>query len=253
MFKQFLMFFLIALLGYAFGNFIPLDILKPEFAEDILSKEEYYRLLISIISAFITLSAVIVALFKDDFREQWKRPKIDFSIPSKITIEDQNPSENADSDNIKVNKYISRIEVHNSGNLPALNAEIYLDKLEFIPADSTIPQIIEPSAGAIEWNGSESTSIIIPPGAKKLINIVEITAPEKFSTPDSEKTHKPANLIVGKIFNTNEQEKGKWIAKFSLYAQNHKATSFEIEIEWNGLWKNRLTEFNNHYKITKKA
>ena len=29
--------------------------------------------------------------------------------------------------------------------------------------------------------------------------------------------------------------------------------SFKLEIEWTGIWKNRLTEFNNQFKISKKA
>ena len=172
-----------------------------------------------------------------------------------MTIEDLTAAleSEANNDNIIANKYISRIEVKNQGNLPALSTEIYLDKLEFIPKDTSIAQIIESSSSALEWNGTDSLSIIIPPGGKKLINIVEITPPEKISTPDSEKTNKPPCLIIGNIKNSKERTKGKWIATFSLYAQNHKPVSFKVEIEWTGLWKNRLAEFNNQFKISKKA
>ena len=241
--------------GYVLGNNLPIDFLKPNLTDDNVTKSDYYKLIISLISAFITFCAVIVALFKDDFRELWKHPKIEFQVPVNITIEDIDSPENAKSEStfIQANRYISRIEVHNKGNLPALNAEIYLEKLEFIPKESTISQHIETPGSALKWNATESISIIIPPGGKKLINVVEITAPENTSLPDSAKTNKPSNLIIGNIINTTEREKGKWKATFSLYAQNLKPISFEIIVEWTGLWKNRLTEFNNQYKISKTA
>jgi hypothetical protein len=247
--------FIAGIVGYSIGNYIPVELLKPNFTDENLNKGEYYRLLISIISALITFMAVLVALFKDDLREIWKRPIINFATPDEITIEDL--SSNIESETVNdtpiSNRYISRIEVINTGNLPAINAEIYLDKLEFTPKDSTIVQNIEASSSALKWNGTESNTIIIPPGGKKLIKIAEITPPEIISTPESEKLNKPPILSIGDISNTKDKSKGKWTAKFSLYAQNHKPTSFTIDIEWNGVWKTRLTEFKNHYQITKRA
>ncbi len=248
---KFILLIIAFIVGYTLGNFIPIEIFKPKFIEESISKTEYYKIMLALVSACITFCAVLVALFKDDFREYWKRPKIEFHTPNEMTVEDLSAS--LETENIFANKYISRIEVKNVGNLPALNSEIYLDKLEFIPKDTSIAQTIECSGAALEWNGADLLNIIIPPGGKKLINIIEVTPPEKISTPESEKTHKPACLIIGNIKSTKEQQKGKWVATFSLYAQNHKPVSFKLEIEWTGLWKNRLTEFNNQFKISKKA
>ncbi|WP_298153891.1 hypothetical protein [Flavobacterium sp.] len=240
-------------LGYLIGLVFPYHFFQPSFNEsDPITKAEYYRIVIAIISAMITFCAMIVALFKDDFREYWKRPKIKFIEPSNLTIEDKenSESENATSEShIIVNKYISRIEVLNEGNLPAQNAEIYLDNLTFTPKNSSIQQHVETTSTALEWNGNGSSSIIIPPGGKKLVRIAEITAPEKFSTPDSTQTAKAATITIGDLEST--EQKGTWKAKFTLYAQNHRPTSFDITIEWDGQWKSRLTEFKNHCMIKK--
>ena len=243
------------ILGYIIGNYIPISILKPNLTESQIDKGEYYRLLVSIISAIITFCAVLVALFKDDLREIWKRPIVQFNIPEQMIIEDLNSSLESETINATpiAGRYISRIEVKNVGNLPVINAEIYLDKLEFVPKDSTIVQSIECSSSALLWNGEYISTIIIPPGGKKLVQIAQITPPEKFSTPESASVNKPPTLAIGEIESTKDNNKGKWIAKFSLYAQNHKPTSFEVEIHWNGLWKTRLTEFKNHFQITKKS
>lgn len=241
------------LLGYSIGNYLPIEVFKPSFTDSSFSKGEYYRLVVSFISATITFFALVIALFKDDIREQWKRPRINFSLPEKHTAEDTDSSLDSESgtETIKAKRYVTRIEIQNLGNLPALSCEMYLDKLEFIPKDTSISQNIECSSAPLEWNGTDSPTIIIPPGGRKLLDIIEVTAPEKISTPDSAKTNNKTQLIIGTIPNAKDQPKGKWIAKFSLYAQNHNPVSFEIEVEWNGIWKNRLTEFNSHFQIKK--
>lgn len=241
--------------GYLIGNFIPTELFRPKFINETLNKGEYYSLLISIISAAITFFAVLTALFKDDLRELWNRPIIQFSTPDEMTTEDLNSALESETANYTpiANRYISRIVVENIGKMAALNAEMYLDKLEFTPKDTSISQNLECSGSALKWNGTESHSIIIPPGGKKLIKIVEITQPEKISTPESAKLHNPPKLTIGEIQNIKDKLKGTWTATFSLYAQNHKPTSIIVEIEWNGVWKTRLTDFKKYYKITKKA
>lgn len=241
------------IMGYILGQYVPIGLFKPEYKEEIIGKAEYTRLVISVISATITFLAVVVALFKDDIREYWKRPIIQFCMPDVVTVEVFGSSESeSQGDTLIATGYISRIEVKNTGNLPALNAEIYLDKLSFIPKDSEIVQSIESSSSALEWNGADSMTIIIPPGGKKILDIVQILPPEKISTPDSAKSSKPSSIFIGNIENLKEHTKGKWEATFSLYAQNHKPTSFTIVVEWNGIWKTRLTEFSNYYAISQK-
>ena len=241
------------IMGYFIGNYLPIDILKPNFSDDSLTKGEYYRLIVSIISAIITFFALFIALFKDDIREQWKRPKIIFELPEQHTIEDTDSSLDSESgaETIRAKRYVSRIEIQNNGNLPAMNCELYLEKLEFVLNDSTLAQNIECSSSPLEWNGTDSKTIIIPPGGKKLLDIIEVKAPEKVSTPDSAKMNNKTQLIIGTIANEKDQMKGKWKAKFSLYSQNHNPVSFEVEIEWNGLWKNRYSEFGNNFQIIK--
>lgn len=249
-------FFIITMgIGYIAGNKIPIEIFKPNYTEVALNKSEYFTIILSVLSTIITFCAILIALFKEDLRALWKRPIVLFLTPDEMTVEDLKASLESEiqNDTPIANKYISRIEVKNNGNLPLLGAEIYLDKLEFTPKDSSIAQNIECSGSALKWNGTENQSIIIPPGGKKLIKIVEIHQPENFSTPKSEKTDKPPLLIIGEIENTKEKAKGKWTATFGLYAQNHKSTDFTVEIEWNGTWTKRLTEFNKYYKITKTA
>ena len=252
--KKILLIIIPLLIGYLAGYYFPIGILKPNYPEsEILNKAEYYRFIVSLIAALITFSAVLVALFKDDLREYWKRPILKFTEPLHMTIEElNNNSESGSSnDNLIANKYISRIEIKNEGNLPAISTEIFLEKLEFKEKDTNILQNVECYGKPLKWNGTDLTSMILPVGAKKLIDIVVITAPEKVSKPDSQTTKNPSKIIIGGIPNNNEQLKGTWFATFGLYAQNHNSISFKIEMEWTGIWKPRLTEYKTQYQIKK--
>lgn len=67
---KFLSIIFISIVAYVIGNYFPVEILKADYPDtDVLNKSEYYRFIVSIISAFITFCAVLVALFKDDLRE----------------------------------------------------------------------------------------------------------------------------------------------------------------------------------------
>lgn len=210
-------------------------------------------MVVSIISGIITFLAVVIALFKDDIQEQWRRPRVEFDFPSEKTVEDLNSSVDLEGagETIKANRYVSRVEILNKGNLPALNAEVYLEKLTFTPKNTSISQNIECSSSALEWKGTESTSIIIPPGGRKIVSIAEVSAPENVSTPGAEGTENHSRLVIGSIVSDRSHNDGKWVATFGLYAQNHKPVNICVEIEWTGTWKNRLTEFNSQYKIEK--
>lgn len=250
--KKYILLIIPLIVGYLVGIFFPIEILKPNFTDtDIINKTQYYKILISIISTFITFCAVIVALFKDDLRAYWKRPKIEFIKPSQFTIEEFNNNSDSSSNTLIATKYISRIEIKNNGNIPAINTEIFLEKLDFKEKNATILQPIECYGKPLVWNGTESTSMILPVGSKKLIDIITIVAPEKTSKPDSQTIKTPSKIIIGDIVNKKEHSKGTWYATYGLYAQNHKTISFKIEMEWNGVWKTRLTEFSSQYQIKK--
>lgn len=248
---KFLALIILSIIAYAIGNYFPIEILKADYPEtDVLNKSEYYRFIVSIISAFITLCAVLVALFKDDLREYWKRPRLIINEPSQITIEDLNDYENSPTNSALIaNKYISRIEIKNNGNIPSINTELFLEKLEFKAKESTIIQQIECYGKPMQWNGSDSKAMVLPVGAKKIVNIVNVMAPESISKPDSHIYKTPSKIIIGGIPNHKETNKGTWYATFGLYSQNHSLVSFKIEIEWTGVWKPRLTEFKSQYQI----
>lgn len=242
---------LIVFIAYLFGNYLPIEAIRPIITDKTLSKGEYNSFISSLISSIITFFTLLIALFKEDLRELWKRPILKFELPENHTIEDLDSSLDSESEieTIIAKRYLSSIQIINSGNLPALDCEMYLDSLEFTPNDSSIKQNIFCPSSSLEWNGTESKIVVIPSGGKKIIDIIMVTAPEKYSTPDSEKTNNKSQLHIGLIPFENYECKGIWNAKFILFAKNHKPVNLDIEVKWNGVWKGRLTDFDKLFQI----
>jgi hypothetical protein len=241
-------FIIVAVLSYIVGNYVPINLFKVNVKVEEISTTEYIRLVISIISIFLTFMAILVALFKDDFRERWKRPKILFSEPNDCLseVKDQNTSINV----IEALQYNYRVQIHNNGSLPSLNTEIYLEKLEFIQNNLEITNPLEISGVPLFWDEKKvKEAIIIPPGGMKMLNIIELRAPEKESLPDKTLPQKLPVLKIGDIIANKEKNSGTWLATFTLYAQNHNPIKFITKVQWDGTWQNRLADMGSILKI----
>ena len=244
---------LIALIAYLIGNWIPIELLKPNIVKTDVESSHFLSIVISAIAALVTFLAVIVALFKEDIRKFWEFSSLTVSIPDNNIVEKLNAQsgsvQTGEDVHLEAQFYHSRIEIKNSGNISAIGAELYLEKLEFKNETYTNTQYIETSGSPLNWSGTEKFSIIIPPGGKKLVDIVDLIAPEKQSLPDGEKTIIPAKLKIGNVENPKEFNKGKWTGTFGLYSQNAKPYRFQVFVEWSGKWEKRLTEMKIFLKI----
>lgn len=244
---------IIGINAYIIGNLIPLDFLKPNIVESDVDSSQFLSIAISSISAFVTFLAVIVALFKEDIRKFWEYSSLKVSIPSNNIVEKLNSQSATAQSSVDVyleaQLYHSRIEINNSGNIPAIGAEIYLEKLEFKNEGYTNTQFLETSGSPLNWNGTDKFTVIIPPGGRKLVDIVELIAPEKQSLPDGVNTIIPSKLIIGNVTIPQEFNKGKWTGTFGLYSQNAKPLRFQVVVEWSGKWEKRLTEMKKFLKI----
>jgi len=225
-------------------------IVIPDFI--LISKSEYAKLRISIVSAFLTFLAILVALFKDDLRERYKRPKLSVEMPEKLTIETANEVEKPEGNDsiIEAEKYISRIEIRNNGNVPAINVEISLEKLVFQEPKSGISESKEISTQPLPVGFTNSNQINIKQGSKKVINIVQLFAPERTSLPDGTISRQPARILIGDYELIGHNRRGTWTAEFAIFAENHKMVKFIAIIEWKCTWKPRIHELlESSYKI----
>src|ERR1700744_4474501 len=90
--------FFICMLFNLIGNWVPINILKPSIKSEQIKTSEYYQLIIGSLSAFVTLLAVIIALFKEDIRKNWEFSKIEVSMPEELFFEILNTSIGSSAD-----------------------------------------------------------------------------------------------------------------------------------------------------------
>jgi len=236
-------------LGYELGQLLPIEYLRPTIVDKNLSINDLYTRVISVIGTLITSLAVVVALFKEDIRKRWEyaKPTIDFKSEKGLAeVLDQVQS------NIKAKKYESIICVTNVGNLATKNCEIYLEKLTFKNVNYATAQEIPTTGQPIEWNGKTETKTLIPSKAKGHLTVVEIISPQQQSVPSgSIHTDTKPRLKIGNIECPQEFINGIFHAKFVLYSENTKPCEYNISVNWNGKWEERLTEMSNCVSINK--
>lgn len=240
-----------AITAYILGCVIPLKcfLFDIDYSASKISQIEFVKIIISIIAAVLTLFAILVALFKERILSSINKPILSVELPTgKPIFEDVSRKMSVDRDEIiEAEKYISRLCVKNKGNVSATGVEFFLESLEFRALNSTIEEKFETSGDSLKWNNQKET-INIPPGSEKVINIIEVFAPIKTATPDSDNVKENAKIIVGNYETQRKYSSGIWTATFTIYAQNHKHLNVRVKVEWKGKWKPRLTEFEGEYK-----
>jgi hypothetical protein len=243
----------LSVISYLIGNWMPIRYFIINVKDADIYSPDYLKIIIALVSAIVTFLAVIVALFKEDIRKLWEFSKIIVVIPDNDIVEklntDSDSSKIGEDVHLEAQKYQSRIEVNNNGNIPAIGAELYLEKLEYNSDGFANTQYIETLGMPLSWHGTDRYSIIIPPGGKKLIDIVELICPEKQSQPNGINTVIPQKLIIGNVENPTDFKKGKWKGTFGLYSQNAKPLRFQVIVEWSGKWEKRLAEMKKYLKI----
>lgn len=240
---------ILLVLGYIIGCFHPIEYFQFEHDNVEISRAESVKIVISIIAAFLTFCAVIVALFKEKLLTKFNKPKIIIDKPAKANIEIRSDKKYiTKNETIEATQYNSRLLIKNTGNTVAIDVTLILEKLEFKETKyGTITNTFEPPGDIIKWyNRDEKIQIL--PNSEKLINIVEIFPPKKSTTPEGKETSQEAELIIGNYKECSHRSKaGQWTATFVLHSQNHKHISFAVNIEWHGKWHGRLVDFENEY------
>lgn len=242
---------ILLILGYVIGVIHPIKYFQFTYDATPISRAEHIKIFVSIGAAFLTFCAVVVALFKEKILFTFNKPKISIEKPSvKSNLEViTDKKQLGRNEVIEATMYVSRLVIKNSGNSAATDVAISLEKLEFKETNFTISSPFEPRGESLIWNNNQE-KINILPNSEKLINIIEIFAPKKTSTPEGKtEIHEDAQLIIGNYYDCDKRTRaGVWTATFVLHAKNHKHITFSLNVEWQGKWKGRLSDFEGEYK-----
>lgn len=239
--KWLITFATIGIIAYLLGNIVPIKAFVPnvDWNKQISSGELFYYF-INTIQAIGTVGAVIIALFSDNIKNYFRKPKLDISLHSNDLIEEL---DNCNGENRKAKRYHNSVDVFNKGNINAESCEIYIDSILFKGLGMQNSIELLQSEHLLYWSGNEKrNNTYIPVQGKKSFQLYEIFPPEEQGTPGGSASKVPPQLFIGSYKVPDEYCGGKWEITICLYSPSLKPQKFKVIIEWDGNWENRQME-----------
>ena len=226
-------------IGYILGDCFPLNLRDIEFSDDPITKGEYYGNWIGAVGAISTFLAVVVALFSTEIRSCFKMVKFDIRLSNDDIQEDLVD----DNDGKKAVRYYNSIEISNSGNLNALDCELYIEKANVYKGKyDHNGTALDIGSAAIDI-GNTGGNVYIPSSGKKILQIIEVQAPEEQSTPEGNSVKLKPQIKIPGLKNVDKQfDSGKLELTYCLYSSNAKPKRFTVTVNWDGRWEKRQPE-----------
>ena len=218
-----------------------------QYKSSIKEDEAFMRITIMVLSSLVTVLAMIVALFKEDIRGIFIKPKLDLNKENKLNDVTQRTGQN----NVEAMSYHYTTFVHNTGNIPAKEVEVYLTSLKHKKNSEQNYKEIEIDSIPLTWKNSESKQIMIPRNSRKSLILFQILPPSDVSTPDQPPPNasNQSQIQIGTNKYSVDVENAEWNVLFSIYADNAKPINIRLTISWNGKWESRLTEMNTQISV----
>lgn len=238
-----LMSIVVLLIGYTMGVLLPPHFISQSQISDApISRGDYYLILVGVLTAFGTLSAAAVALFMNEIRSTFKKVVYDINLDYEEIKEEVIEIKG----NKKAKRYFNSCLFANTGNINALNCELYIESASF--KANEITSLLTWENAPIKWSEEHSMSYI-PSKGKRMLPLFEITAPERQSTPDGKTTITPGQIKIAGL-KPCEAKGGCWEMIYCIYSSTAKPQKFKLIVDWNGKWEDRQTEMKNMLHLT---
>lgn len=196
--------------------------------------------MISIFATLFTLSAVVVALFKDEIVGNFK--KVDVSAKMLCDTVEECSNESQGDVDPTVEKFYNQIIFTNEGNVNALDCELLVEKMFFKGRSEVNPHKIDISNKKILISGQER-AYIPKNGGHREANIIEIVSS---ANPNGNET---SQLTIAN--NTVPVKNGTWTVDCCLNMSNATIKHYQIEIVWDGKWHDHKNNMQIQIKIKK--
>lgn len=202
----------------------------------------------AIISAFGTVGAVFVALFKEKIVRLFTCPNI------VLTMKDEKCfSEDVDSEqqNPTSSQYLGILNVNNQGNIVATGCEVFIEKVQYARTrEKRLKDITDAeSKRKLTW---EASKVDVPVNIPKQVMLFKIDKPNAYGTPSASNNPQGVQChlqLNGMKLRDNMSEKGVWEITYYISNLETGHSRFRLTIDWNGEWKTRKTEMADVLKV----
>lgn len=216
---------------------------------------EKWTLLVTSISSFGTILAVIVALFKEEIISLYKKANLAIGVEEELGFVEVIQEDTSESSNPSADRYELIIPIINKGKLPARGCEIELESFKIKNSDSLKFVDYNLNKHCFEWNDAQANSnIVIKSTSVRKFTIFTIKSPDAKlevldKAGDSSKDSYPI-IRVGSSNIKPSTPSSQYQLECCILSDNGKPNRFVITIKLTHQWRPRLTEMNQYVEVT---
>lgn len=150
-------------------------------------------------------------------------------------------TEDADTEQtiVKATEYSGILSIVNTCSNPAMDVSLEIIGVSYKQGSDYKPFRLTKNC-FVKLNGS-NTQIDIHSKRNHFVHLFSISAPNAKSTPDASQEKSPVLVISGLEDMNLPASKTSWKIKYRL-SHSKGASDVELDIEWDGTWKNRKSE-----------
>lgn len=190
----------------------------------------YY--MFTIFSSIGTLSAVIVALYKEELMKWINSPDLEFTL-----IENGLVANNDSQVGLSPDSYECSIRISNQGTNTAIGCKAFVQALRYNKnrnQDRLKSINIVQNKKQLTWT---SANVDIPVDIPSDIMLFQIMNPNQIGTPQGGNiVSNPKIVLNGYQLNKDRSEKGLWEIEYYITMKSGNVSKFLLTIDWDGTW-----------------
>lgn len=223
----FLIGLILLLAGFIVGALIFHNVAFPQL--------EILRLALMLFGALLTLLAVVVSLEKEAILN------LLHPIQLEAVLSDGGLTEDADTEQtiVKATEYSGILSVINTSSNPAMDVSLEIIGVSYKQGSDFKPFRLTKNC-FVKINGT-NTQVDIHSKRNHLVHLFSISAPNAKTTPNAAQDNSPILVISGLEDMGLPASKTSWRLNYRL-SHSKGASDIQLDIEWDGTWKNRKSE-----------
>lgn len=233
--RKFLLILLYIVIGIIIGISLPFRLFSTNNGEIPLFSQwrTMADWLLRILETLGAVSAVIVALFKEELIWFWKHPILVADINSDFKSDDKSVEQNIESI-----RYYKTINVNNIGKTTANDCQVIVDSISYKSSAKLIDKELLNVPQNIRWLSSGTIKEDLSKKCSRSFELFQILpSVEKDSARHAQAI--PISLMIGGIAISPEHNGGEYLVTIRIEAEKVDPIILKSKIEWTGAWHNQ--------------
>lgn len=199
----------------------------------------------TIMGSIGTLSAVIVALYKEELMRWINSPDLEFELISNGLVVNNNSQVGPAPDS-----YECSIRISNKGTMIATGCKVFIYSLKHNKnsnRDRLKPDNKVQNKKQLTWT---SGNVDIPVDIPSDIMLFQIMNPNQLGTPQTGiASQSPKIVLNGYNLPKDKAEKGLWEIEYYITMRSGNVSKFLLTIDWDGTWSDNEEDMLDKVKI----